>query len=108
MVCAQEFGDGKKAAFAEERFELADDGEEGDEVDGGHAALEKQASEDEVAEVVVDRGHSSSSERLDERSSDCAAWVVVSHRSHMKAQSPTQETGQSGTGVMACENVKNC
>ena len=43
--------------FAEEGFELADYGEEGDEVDGGHAALDEEAGEDEVAEVVVERAH---------------------------------------------------
>ena len=56
-VAAEEFGYWKKAVFAQKRLELANDGEEGDEVDGGHSALDEEAGEDEVAEVVVERGH---------------------------------------------------
>ena len=63
---AEEDRDWKQAAFAEERFELADYGEEGDKVDGGHSALDEYTGEVEVAEVVVERGHSLDSKRLDE------------------------------------------
>jgi len=44
---------GKEAGFTEERFELAYDGEEGYQVDRGHAALDEQAGEPEVAEIEV-------------------------------------------------------
>jgi len=54
---AEKFGNGKQASFAEKGFELTNDGEEGNEVDGGHAALDEEAGDDEVAEVVVKRGH---------------------------------------------------
>jgi len=66
----EEFGNGQKATFSEQRLELADDREESDEVNGSHATLDEGAGEDEVAEVVVERGHNSSSMRLDEAGSD--------------------------------------
>jgi len=51
--------DGEQAVFAEKGLELPDDGEKGDEVNGGHAALDEKAGESEVAEVVVERDHTS-------------------------------------------------
>lgn len=45
--------DRKESVFAEERFELSDDGGEGNQIDCGHAALDKEAGEPDVAEIRV-------------------------------------------------------
>ena len=48
---------GEQAVLSEEGLELAQDGEEGDDVDCCHASLQEEAGDPEVAEIVVDREH---------------------------------------------------
>ena len=72
-------GNGQESLLAEEGLELASDRDEGDEVNCRHSALNEDAGEGEVAEVVVKREHGSTSKCLDEVRRNCAA-LSESHR----------------------------